>query len=196
MLALVAMVTSIASRLVVGFPLLQRHHLPGGGGRACYTHTHTGNIFNLQSINDTLSIPWILEVETGTGKCSFYTGVLSQRGGREIVKLYLSEHFVFKFTCFAQNKAAALWGFTACIISSNHHPGMSKKQGAPGAVCIVTRGYVPFFTNPYLFDQGVISEGEILTHHSFRHLPLSILSLTARDSLSTCIYDMQIFLPH
>lgn len=50
-LALVAMVTGIASRLVVCLPLLQRHHLPGGCGSARCTQAHTGNMFNLQSIN-------------------------------------------------------------------------------------------------------------------------------------------------
>lgn len=43
---LVAMVTGIASRIIVCLPLLQRHHLPGGGRGACYTQTHTGNMFN------------------------------------------------------------------------------------------------------------------------------------------------------
>lgn len=37
-LTLVAMVTGIASRLVVCLPLLQHHHLPGGSRSACYTH--------------------------------------------------------------------------------------------------------------------------------------------------------------
>lgn len=39
--ALAAMVTGIASRLVVCLPLLQCHHLPGRSRGTRYKHTHT-----------------------------------------------------------------------------------------------------------------------------------------------------------
>lgn len=121
----------------------------GRQGRSLHTntHTHTQGIFNLQSIMNTLSIHFCIhKEETTTGRTTIHITLdpSLQKGQSD---LYFSKHLRF---CIYLNKGTALWGFTVCIISSNHHPEMSQKKKNGGTGCCLycdSVGIVPFFTN-------------------------------------------------